>query len=88
MERKCVALLSGGLDSQLAIKMMQEQGIDPSQLGGMGGLGGGLPGMSPNDLEALMGSGQPLTKLNPKKSKKSKQPKQSKQQRRARGKRR
>ena len=70
------------------MKAMQEQGIDPSQLGGMGGLGGGLPGMSPNDLEALMGSGQPLTKLNPNKPKKSKQPKQAKQQRRARGKRR
>lgn len=32
MERKCVALLSGGLDSQLAIKMMQEQGIEVEAL--------------------------------------------------------
>lgn len=66
------------------MKAMEEQGIDPSQLGGMSG---GLPGMSPNDLEALMGgSGQPLTKMN--RGNKQKQGKQTKKQRRARGKRR
>ena len=27
MKRKCVALLSGGLDSMVAIRLMQEQGI-------------------------------------------------------------
>ena len=27
MPRRCVALLSGGLDSMLAIRLMQEQGI-------------------------------------------------------------
>lgn len=70
------------------MKAMQEQGIDPSQLGGMPpGMSGGIPGMSPNDLEALMGSGQPLTKMNRGKSGQSKK-KQGKKQRRARGKRR
>lgn len=49
-------------------KMMQEQGIDPSQLGQMGG----MPGMNPGDLEALMGGGAPLTKLNPDRAKKKK----------------
>ena len=28
MERKCVALISGGLDSALAAKLMLEQGIE------------------------------------------------------------
>jgi hypothetical protein len=32
MARKCVALLSGGLDSMLAIRIMQEQGIDVEAL--------------------------------------------------------
>jgi tRNA U34 2-thiouridine synthase MnmA/TrmU len=30
-KKKVVALLSGGLDSQLAVKMMQEQGFDVSK---------------------------------------------------------
>ena len=32
MARKCVVLLSGGLDSMLAIRIMQEQGIDVEAL--------------------------------------------------------
>jgi hypothetical protein len=71
------------------MKAMREQGVDPSQLGGMPGISGGLPGMSPADLEAMMGgSGQPLTRLNPRKTKKEKQPGQQKKQRPARSKRR
>jgi signal recognition particle subunit SRP54 len=70
------------------MKAMQEQGVDPSQLGNFGGLGGGLPGMSQGDLEAFMGGGQPLTPLNARNPKKAKQSKQARKQRPARSKRR
>jgi signal recognition particle subunit SRP54 len=70
------------------MKAMQEQGIDPSQLGNIGGLGGGLPGMSQGDLEAFMGAGQPLAPLSARSAKKAKQPKQARKQRPARSKRR
>lgn len=46
-------------------RMMQEQGIDPSRMGGM-------PGVNPADMEAMMGGGKPLSKLNPSKSGKPK----------------
>ncbi|HLT21324.1 MAG TPA: signal recognition particle protein [Thermomicrobiales bacterium] len=75
-------------DAREMMKMMREQGIDPSQLGGMPGMSGGIPGMAPGDLEALMGGGQPLTKLNPRKSKREKRAGQQKKQRPARSKRR
>jgi signal recognition particle subunit SRP54 len=47
-------------DMRELAKQMQAQGIDPNQLGGMGG----MPGFSPGDLDAMMG-GAPLGKLRP-----------------------
>ena len=74
-------------DARDMMKAMQDQGIDPSQFGGVPpGMGGGFPGMAQGDLEALVGGGQPLTRLNPKKQ--TKKSRQSKKQRKARGKRR
>ncbi len=89
-KRGLMSRMPGGLgqvgSARDMMKAMQEQGIDPSQLGGMPGMGGGLPGMAPGDLEALMGGGQQLTKLERRNPKKAKQ--QSKKQRPARSKRR
>ncbi|MCO5177996.1 MAG: hypothetical protein M9890_13650, partial [Thermomicrobiales bacterium] len=53
------------------MKQMEASGMDMSQLGGMAG---GMPGMNPGDLDAMMQRGGQLAPLNPRATAKKQKP--------------